>query len=90
MKILEKTLTFFNKKTVADLCFKVAEGVISRQEVLKAIYPDFKEETKDTYFLLEEGIYTHALTKLRPRTIESLVGMDNLTLTPNAIKQLGL
>ncbi len=46
-KILEKTLTFFNKKTVADLCFKVAEGVISRQEVLKAIYPDFKEETKD-------------------------------------------
>lgn len=50
----------------------------------------FKEETKDTYFLLEEGIYTHALTKFRPRTIESLIGMDNLTLTPNAIKQLGL
>ena len=46
----------------------------------------FKEETKDTYFLLEEGIYTHALTKLRQRTIESLVGMDNLTLTTNAIK----
>jgi GTP diphosphokinase / guanosine-3',5'-bis(diphosphate) 3'-diphosphatase len=46
-KILEKTLTFFHRKTVADLCFKVAEGVISRQEILKAIYPDFKEETKD-------------------------------------------
>ncbi len=46
-KVLEKTLTFFHRKTVADLCFKVAEGVISRQEVLKAIYPDFKEEAKD-------------------------------------------
>lgn len=50
----------------------------------------FKEETKDTYFLLKEGIYTFALTKLRPRLIESLVGMDKLTLTQTAIKQLGL
>ncbi len=46
-KILEKTLSFFHRKTVADLCFKVAEGVISRQEILKATYPDFKEETKE-------------------------------------------
>jgi GTP pyrophosphokinase len=45
-KILEKTLPAFNKKTVADLCVRVAEGMISRQEVLKAAYPDFKEETK--------------------------------------------
>ncbi|MBU6339230.1 MAG: bifunctional (p)ppGpp synthetase/guanosine-3',5'-bis(diphosphate) 3'-pyrophosphohydrolase [Rickettsiales bacterium] len=43
-KILEKSLARFNKKTVADLYVKVAEGVISRQEVLKAAYPDFKEE----------------------------------------------
>jgi GTP diphosphokinase / guanosine-3',5'-bis(diphosphate) 3'-diphosphatase len=53
-KILEKTLTFFHRKTVADLCFKVAEGVISRQEILKAIYPDFKEETKDK--ALKQGL----------------------------------
>jgi len=45
-KILEKILPHFGKKTVADLCVKVAEGAIPRQEVLKAIYPDFKEETK--------------------------------------------
>ncbi len=45
-KILEKILPHFGKKTVADLCVKVAEGSIPRQEVLKAIYPDFKEETK--------------------------------------------
>ena len=47
----------------------------------------FKKETKDSYFLLEEGIYTHVLTKIRPITIENLVGMDKLTLTESAIKQ---
>ncbi len=45
-KILEKILPSFQKKTIADLCAQVAEGLISRQEILKAIYPDFKEETK--------------------------------------------
>lgn len=45
-KILEKILPNFRKKTVADLCVKVAEGRISRQEIAKAIYPDFKDETK--------------------------------------------
>ena len=45
-KILEKILPNFRKKSVADLCIKVAEGVISRQDVVKEIYPDFREETK--------------------------------------------
>lgn len=45
-KILEKVLPIFQKKSVADLCAKVAEGVIARQDVFKAIYPDFEEETK--------------------------------------------
>ncbi len=45
-KVLEKTLTVFHKKTVADLCVKVAEGLISRQDVLRVAYPEFKEETK--------------------------------------------
>jgi guanosine-3',5'-bis(diphosphate) 3'-pyrophosphohydrolase len=45
-KILEKILPNFHKKTVADLCVKVAEGRISRQEIVKIIYPDFKDETK--------------------------------------------
>lgn len=46
-KLLEKALPSFNalgKKTVADLYVKVAEGVISRYDVVKAVYPDFKEE----------------------------------------------
>lgn len=45
-KILEKALPALHKKSIADLCVKVAEGVVSRQDVLKAIYPDFKEENK--------------------------------------------
>ncbi len=45
-KILEKAANFFHKKTIADLCFKVADGSLSRQDVLKVSYPDFKEETK--------------------------------------------
>jgi len=45
-KILEKTLTIFHRKSVADLYVKVAEGVISRLDVLKAAYPEFKEESK--------------------------------------------
>jgi len=44
-KILEKTLSHFSKKTVADLFIKVAEGIISRQDVLRIAYPDFREET---------------------------------------------
>jgi GTP pyrophosphokinase len=47
-KILEKILPIFHKKTVADLCVKIAEGVISRQDVLKTIYPEFQEEIKQS------------------------------------------
>lgn len=45
-KILEKTLANFHKKSVADLCVKVAEGKVLRQDVVKAVYPDFREENK--------------------------------------------
>ena len=47
-KILEKILSVFHKKTVADLCVKIAEGIISRQDVLKATYPEFQEEIKQS------------------------------------------
>lgn len=67
-KILEKTLINFHKKTVADLYIKVAEGIISRQEVLKVVYPNFKEEVskktkvpkkkkeKDSYVMPIDGL----------------------------------
>ncbi|MES2961233.1 MAG: bifunctional (p)ppGpp synthetase/guanosine-3',5'-bis(diphosphate) 3'-pyrophosphohydrolase [Pseudomonadota bacterium] len=47
-KILEKILSVFHKKTVPDLCVKIAEGIISRQDVLKATYPEFQEEVKQS------------------------------------------
>jgi guanosine-3',5'-bis(diphosphate) 3'-pyrophosphohydrolase len=43
-KLLEKIIPLFKKKSVSDLYVRVAEGTISRQEVLKALYPEYKEE----------------------------------------------
>lgn len=45
-KILEKVLPNFGRKSVPDLYVKVAEGTISRLDVLKAVHPEFKEEQK--------------------------------------------
>jgi GTP diphosphokinase / guanosine-3',5'-bis(diphosphate) 3'-diphosphatase len=47
-KILEKVLPHFGKKVVADLYVKIAEGLIARQEVLRAVYPDYKEDVKQS------------------------------------------
>ena len=44
--ILEKSLHKFAKKNTADLCFKVADGTISRHDVFKVIYPDYEVENK--------------------------------------------
>lgn len=44
--ILEKSLNKFAKKNTADLCFKVADGTISRHDVFKIIYPDYENENK--------------------------------------------
>ncbi len=44
--LLEKSLNKFAKKNIADLCFKVADGTISRHDIFKVIYPDYEVETK--------------------------------------------
>jgi len=44
--ILEKSLHKFSKKNIADLCFRVADGTISRQDIFKVIYPDYEVENK--------------------------------------------
>jgi GTP diphosphokinase / guanosine-3',5'-bis(diphosphate) 3'-diphosphatase len=64
--LLEKALPHFHKKTIADLYFKIAEGVVSREDILKEIYPDLKEEKpskpsletkkKTNYLLPIEGL----------------------------------
>lgn len=43
-KLIEKILVNFNKKSLSDLYFKVADGTITRQEILRYTYPDFIEE----------------------------------------------
>ncbi len=45
-KLVEKILPNFHQKSVANLYVKVAEGIFSRQEILKAVYPEYKEEAK--------------------------------------------
>ncbi len=55
-KILEKALTFYNKKNLSDLFFKIADGTISRQEILKIVYPDYIEESKVPKNLFDKKI----------------------------------
>ncbi len=45
-KLLEKSLILFNKKTIDELYIFIAQGIISRHEILDAIYPNFKESKK--------------------------------------------
>lgn len=46
-KLMEKALVLFNKKTIDDVYILIAEGIISRKEILDAIYPNFKESSKE-------------------------------------------
>lgn len=43
-ELLKGILANFHKPNVETLCAKVAEGVITRQEVLKVAYPDYEED----------------------------------------------
>ncbi len=45
--IIEKIINKFSKKNIDELCFKIADGSITRQEVFRAIYPDFEHEEKN-------------------------------------------
>jgi len=58
-KLLEGVLKNFNKKNLNDLYAFVAEGLVARNEVLKAVYPEYqddnqkklkKEKAKDEWF----------------------------------------
>ncbi len=45
-KIIEKALPNLHRKNISEVYAHVAEGLISRNEVLRAAYPDFKDEIK--------------------------------------------
>lgn len=44
--LLEKILPIFKVKTINDLYVRIAEGIVTRQEVVNAIYPATKEVKK--------------------------------------------
>ena len=46
-KLLENVLQNFQKQNIETLCAKVAEGIISRQEVLEVAYPDYQEDNNN-------------------------------------------
>ncbi len=45
-KMLEKIITQFQAKSVDDLFVRVAEGIVARQDILNALYPDHRDESK--------------------------------------------
>ena len=47
-KLLEGVLPIFKKKSVDDLYSFVAEGLVTRNEVLKAVYPEHNDNKKET------------------------------------------
>lgn len=49
--LLEKHLTFFNVRTVDHLYVRVAEGVLTRQDVLLKLYPDYQDDSKPSAIL---------------------------------------
>ncbi len=42
-KLLEKAVNILNKKSVNELYILIAQGILSRNEILRIIYPNFKE-----------------------------------------------
>lgn len=70
-KMLEKILSSFNRKSVDDLCVKVSEGIITRQEVLRAIYPDFKDEGAKSNYYIKPKDKRRKITEVAP--IEGIV-----------------
>jgi guanosine-3',5'-bis(diphosphate) 3'-pyrophosphohydrolase len=45
-KLLKGVLGVFNKKTLNDLYVFIAEGLVTRNDILKAIYPDYQDESQ--------------------------------------------
>ncbi|MDA9231194.1 bifunctional (p)ppGpp synthetase/guanosine-3',5'-bis(diphosphate) 3'-pyrophosphohydrolase [Rickettsiales bacterium] len=46
--LLEKVANILNKKSVNELYILIAQGILSRNEILKIIYPNFKEKIDKT------------------------------------------
>lgn len=71
-KILSKLVAKFRAKNIEDLCARVAEGIVTRQDVLKAAYPDFKEEN------LSEEKGTKSTSRDKNKYLEHYLPIDGL------------
>ena len=60
-KLLEGVLKKFNKKTVDDLYVFVAEGLITRNDVLKAVHPEYQDETQKKIEKINQNEKRHHL-----------------------------
>lgn len=49
--LIEKALSKFRKKSLEDLYFRVAEGVIGKNDVLKAVYPELSIKANKKSFV---------------------------------------
>lgn len=56
-KVLEPALSRFNKKTIEDLYSEVGEGLLTRQQIFNAVYPDHEKEQqrKKSFFFFSRG-----------------------------------
>lgn len=57
---------------------------------LKVLFKNFtfSRKTKNAFFLLEFGVYTHVIDRKIPKTVESIISNDDLELTDTAIKMI--
>ncbi|MDA9817993.1 RelA/SpoT family protein [Flavobacteriaceae bacterium] len=89
-KILAKSLYFFRKNSVNDIYIFVAEGAISRNEILKFLYPDYKDSKVVPYLSKQnltsaislEGFHPNMFVKFsqccHPVPNEKIVGVVNI------------
>lgn len=49
--MIEKNLNLFNAKNLDNLFVRIAEGVVTRQDVLAKLYPNYQDDSKPTAIL---------------------------------------
>ncbi len=46
-KLMEKAINILDKKTIDELYILIAQGIVSRKEILNVLYPDFEDGKKE-------------------------------------------
>ncbi len=72
-KLLEGVLSAFNKKTLNDLYVFIAEGLVTRNDILKAVYPQYHDESQKNSKKEVSGKNTNKSAPKHPLPIDGLV-----------------